>query len=42
MSGEKNGNSLKYSNLESSMDREAWWAIVHEVAKNRIPLATTL
>lgn len=33
MSGERNGNSLKYSNLESSIDREAWWAIAHEGCK---------
>jgi len=30
-SGEKNGNSLQYSYLENSMDRGAWWAIVHGV-----------
>ena len=28
------GNPLQYSCLESSMDRGAWWAIVHEVTKN--------
>ena len=27
------GNSLQYSCLESSMDREAWWATVHGVTK---------
>ena len=27
--GEGNGNSLQYSCLEKSMDRGAWWAIVH-------------
>ena len=32
--GEGNGNSLQYSCLENSMDREAWWAIVHGVAKS--------
>ena len=31
--GEGNGNSLQYSCLENSMDREAWWATVHGVAK---------
>ena len=31
---EDNGYLLQYSCLESSMDREAWWAIVHGVAKN--------
>ena len=39
MNGERNVNPLKHSNLESSMDREAWWAIVHGVAKNWIPLS---
>ena len=28
--GEGNGNSLQYSCLENSMDREAWWATAHE------------
>ena len=32
-SGEGNGNPLQYSCLENSMDRGAWWAIVHRVAK---------
>ena len=32
-SGEENGNPLQYSCLEHSMDRGAWWAIVHVVAK---------
>ena len=31
--GERNGNPLQYSCLENSMDREAWWATVHGVAK---------
>ena len=31
--GEGNGNPLQYSCLEISMDREAWWALVHEVAR---------
>ena len=31
--GEGNGNPLQYSCLENSMDREAWWATVHGVAK---------
>ena len=26
-----NGNPLQYSCLGNSMDREAWWAIVHGV-----------
>ena len=33
--GVGNGNPLQYSCLENSMDREAWWAIVHEVAKSQ-------
>ena len=32
--GEGNGNPLQYSWLENSMDREAWRASVHVVAKN--------
>ena len=32
-SGEENDNPLQYSCLENPMDREAWWAIVHGVAK---------
>ena len=31
--GEGNGNPLQYSCLENSMDRGAWQATVHEVAK---------
>ena len=31
--GEGNGNPLQYSCLENSMDRGAWWATVHRVAK---------
>ena len=31
---ERHGNPLQYSCLESSMDREAWQAIVHGVAKS--------
>ena len=27
--GEGNGNPLQYPCLENSMDRGAWWAIVH-------------
>ena len=32
--GEGNGNPLQYC-LENSMDRGAWQAIVHEVAKSQ-------
>ena len=31
--GERNDNPLQYSCLESSMDRGAWQATVHGVAK---------
>ena len=33
--GEGNGNPLQDSCLENSMDREAWWATVHGVARAR-------
>ena len=33
--GEGKGNLLQYSCLENSIDREAWWAKVHGVAKSR-------
>ena len=33
--GEGNDNPLQYSCLENSMDRGAWWAKVHRVAKSR-------
>jgi len=32
--GEGNENPLQYSFLENSMDREAWQATVHAVAKS--------
>jgi len=32
--GEGNDYPLKYSCLENSMDRGAWWATVHGVAKS--------
>ena len=35
---EGNGNPLQYSCLENSMDRGAWWATVHGVAKSRTRL----
>ena len=37
-SGEGNAFLLQYSCLENSMDRGAWWATVHGVAKNRTQL----
>ena len=33
--GEGNGNTLQYSCLENPMDRGAWWATVHGVAKSQ-------
>ena len=33
--GEGNGNPLQYSCLGNPMDREAWRATVHRVAKSR-------
>ena len=35
-SGRGSGDSLQYSCLGNPMDRGAWWAIVHGVAKSRI------
>ena len=32
--GEGHGNLLQYSSLENPMDRGAWWATVHGVAKS--------
>ena len=32
--GEGNGNPLQYPLLENLMDREAWWAAVHEVTES--------
>ena len=32
--GEGNDNPLQYSCLENSMDRRAWWATIHGVAKS--------
>ena len=37
--GEGNGNTLQYFCLENSMDRGAWRATVHGVAKSRTPLS---
>ena len=37
--GEGNGNPLQYSCLGSPMDRGAWWATVHGVAKSQIQLS---
>ena len=35
-----NGYPLQYSDLENSMDRGAWQAIVHGVAKSRTQLSS--
>ena len=37
--GEGKGNPLQYSCLENPMDRGAWWATVHGVAKSRTRLS---
>ena len=36
--GKGNGNLLQYSCLGNPMDRGAWWATVHGVAKNQTRL----
>ena len=38
--GEGNGNPLQYSCLENPMERGAWWATVHGVARVGHDLAT--
>ena len=38
--GVGNGNPLEYSCLENSMDRRAWQATIHGVAKSRTRLST--
>ena len=37
--GEENGNPLQYYCLENSINREAWWATVHGVAKSQTQLS---
>ena len=37
--GERNGYPLQYSFLETSMDRGAWWAAIHRVAKSGTQLS---
>ena len=36
---EEMATQLQYSYLENPMDREAWWATVHEVLKSQIQLS---
>ena len=38
--GRRNGNPLQFSSLENSMDRGAWRATVHGVAKSQTGLST--
>ena len=33
--GEENGNPIQYSCLGNPMDRGAWWATAHGVAKSQ-------
>ena len=33
--GGGSGNPLQYSSLENLMDRGAWWATIHRVAKSQ-------
>ena len=37
--GGGNDNAFQYSCLENPMDRGAWWAMVHGVAKSRTRLS---
>ena len=37
--GKGNGNPLRYSCLENSMDRGAWWATLHRVVKGQTQLS---
>ena len=34
----RQGNPLQYSSLKNPMDRGAWWATVHRVAKSQIQI----
>ena len=38
--GEANGNPLQYSCLKNPMDKRAWWATVHGVAKSQTRLSS--
>ena len=37
--GEENGNPLQYSCRDNSVDREAWRATIHGVAKSQMRLS---
>ena len=37
--GEGNGNPLRYSYLKNSVNRGAWWATIHAVAKSQTQLS---
>ena len=37
--GDRNGNPLRYSCMENSMDRGAWWATDHRVSKSETRLS---
>ena len=37
--GEGNGNPFQYSCLENPIDRGAWWATIHGVAKSQTKLS---
>ena len=37
--GGGHGNPLQYSCLENSMDKRAWWAMVHGVTKSQARLS---
>ena len=39
--GEGNGNPLQYSCPEKPMERGAWWATAHEIAKSQTRLSNT-
>ena len=36
--GGEHGNPLQYSCQENAMDRGAWWATVHRIAKSQTQL----
>ena len=37
--GGRNGNPLQYSCLENPIDRAAWWAAVHGIARSQTQLS---